>query len=205
MKIGIMGGTFDPIHNGHLLLGEFACEENGLDEVWFMPNGNPPHKKKSIIESAAEDRLNMTALAIREYPKFRLNLHEAEDGRISYSYQTLEYLRTKYREDEFYFIIGADSLFSIETWVYPERVLSACTILAAYRDEADSEQIMFAKIHELNEKYHADIRLLRTPLFPVSSSQLRRKIKMGESIAGLVPETVERYIKENGLYKERIK
>ena len=113
MKIGIMGGTFDPIHNGHLMLGDYACREYFLDEVWFMPNGNPPHKDNASIELSAEERARMVSLAIREYPSFRLEDYEIKRSCVSCSYETMEHLTKLYPKDSFYFIIGADSLFAI--------------------------------------------------------------------------------------------
>ena len=110
MKIGIMGGTFDPIHNGHLMLGQAAYEAFGLDEVWFLPNGNPPHKESSRIEASAKERVEMTRLAVSGIPYFRVEPYEAERDAVSCTWQTLEYFRSKYPDDQMFFIIGADSL-----------------------------------------------------------------------------------------------
>ena len=146
MKIGIMGGTFDPIHNGHLMLGEAALKQFYLDEVWFMPNGNPPHKESSSIGEPVEARCEMTELAIEGEPRFRLELYEARQKKVSYSYETLEHFQHIRREDEFYFIIGADSLFMIESWVHPERIFPTCTLLAACRDEVSAPEQMKGQI-----------------------------------------------------------
>lgn len=202
MKIGIMGGTFDPIHNGHLMLGKTAYEMFGLDEIWFMPNGNPPHKRNASIESDVKDRVEMVRLAIEGYNYFKLQEYEAAKKEISYSYDTLEHFRKMYEEDEFYFIIGADSLFAIESWVHPERLFFACTILAAYRDDIDTKEEMYTQIDYLAEKYGARIKLLATPLMKVSSSQLRFRLKHNESIKSMVPEQVHAYISKHHLYKE---
>ena len=123
MKIGIMGGTFDPIHNGHLMLGNYAYKLFRLDQVWFLPNGNPPHKSSAAIESMTVNRVEMVQKAIQPYAYFRLEKYEVERKEISYSYQTMQYFQDRYPEHEFYFIIGADSLFSIEKWVHPEKLL----------------------------------------------------------------------------------
>lgn len=200
MKIGIMGGTFDPIHNGHLMLGEYAYKQFELDEIWFMPNGNPPHKQERNDRTDARDRAEMVRLAIEGNDSFRLEEYEVNRTEISYSYQTMEYFKQKYPNDHFYFIIGADSLFALEKWVHPERIFKTCTILAAYRDEMNNRSIMNSKINELNHKYNADIRLLVTPLMNVSSHELRDKLKKGMSIADDVPETVEKYILCHNLY-----
>lgn len=201
MRIGIMGGTFDPIHNGHLMLGEYAYHQFHLDEVWFMPNGNPPHKQGDQNHRIdARIRGEMVALAIADYPYFELQEYEINRKEISYSYQTMEYFREIYPGHEFFFIIGADSLFSIESWVRPDRLLRTCTILAAYRDEMNCKSVMKKKIDELNQKYNADIRLLNTPLLHAASSELRIDLKNDRSIDGMIPEKVMEYIKVNQLY-----
>ena len=138
MKIGIMGGTFDPIHNGHLMLGEYAYREFKLDQVWFMPNGNPPHKQDSVFQTTREDRMEMVTRSIEKYDYFRLEDYEIKRQEISYSYQTMEYFKEKYPENHFYFIIGADSLFMFEQWVHPER------IAAKYRIHSTCELFKYA-------------------------------------------------------------
>lgn len=201
-KIGIMGGTFDPVHNGHLMLADTAYRQFDLDQVWFLPNGNPPHKKEENIGTDARHRSRMVALAIQGRDYCRLEEYEVRRREVSCSYQTLEHFRKQYPEDEFYFIIGADSLFAIETWVHPERIFPACVILAACRDDHDSLEEMKAQIGHLKKVYpKARIHLLRSPLIPVSSSEIRRKIRAGLSIAEEVPEEVEAYIKEEELYE----
>lgn len=201
MKIGIMGGTFDPIHKGHLMLGEYAYHEFQLDEIWFMPNGNPPHKASETIESKTKNRVAMVERAILEIPYFVLQRYEVDNKEVNYSYKTMEYFRYAYPEHEFYFIIGADSLFGIEKWVRPEILLKSCVVLAAYRDDKDTEE-MLTQIQYLNEKYGADIRLLNTPNVDISSSEIRRRVKEGKSIRELVPEAVFQFIEENQLFRD---
>ena len=115
MKVGIMGGTFDPIHNAHIMLAEYAFREYQLDEVWFMPNGNPPHKQNQKGRTDVGVRAEMVRLAIAGKNSFRLEEYEVHRKEISYSYETMEHFREIYPGHHFYFIIGADSLFSIET------------------------------------------------------------------------------------------
>lgn len=200
MKIGIMGGTFNPIHNGHLMLGEYAYKLYGLDEVWFMPNGNPPHKENASIEVNTVGRVKMVTYAISDTPYFKLQTYEVDRTEISYSYQTMEYFQSIYPTHEFYFIIGADSLFSIEKWRHPERLFKTCAILAAYRNETATTE-MLSQIHYLVRKYEADIRLLNTPNVNISSSEIRQRIQRGESIKNWVPERVKQYIEAENLYK----
>ena len=201
MKIGIMGGTFDPIHNGHLMLGHAAYEAVSLDQIWFMPNGNPPHKKSETIKSTAEDRMKMTSLAIAPFPEFVLQPYEALRAEVSCSYQTMEHFSKIYPDDEFYFIIGADSLMAIETWIHPERIFPTCTILATYRNEVKTKEEMNRQIQYLSEKYHAKIRLLETPLMPVSSHELRASLQSGDSVSEYMPAAVCSYIKQHHLYR----
>lgn len=201
MKIGIMGGTFDPIHNGHLMLGHVAYEAFSLDQIWFMPNGNPPHKKSETIKSTAEDRMKMTSLAIAPFPEFVLQPYEALRAEVSCSYQTMEHFSKIYPDDEFYFIIGADSLMAIETWIHPERIFPTCTILATYRNEVKTKEEMNRQIQYLSEKYHAKIRLLETPLMPVSSHELRASLQSGDSVSEYMPAAVCSYIKQHHLYR----
>lgn len=200
MKIGIMGGTFDPIHIGHLLLGEFAYENFHLDEIWFLLNGNPPHKTTDESGVSLDDRIEMVKLATDDVPYFRMNLYEASSKKHSYTYSTMRALREMYPEHEFFFILGADSLFSIEQWKNFREIFPSCTILAAMRDDKDTES-MQAQIRYLNEKYGADIRLLQAPLVEISSTTIRRRAEKGLSIRYMVPDVVSEYIQSNALYK----
>lgn len=202
MKIGIMGGTFDPIHIGHLLLGEFAYEDFGLDEIWYLPNGNPPHKQQAEEKHALNHRVEMIRQAIRDVPHFKLCLHEAKETEHSYTYKTMRELNALYPENDFYFILGADSLFSIETWKYFREIFPTCTILAAMRDDKDAAD-MQRQIRYLEEKYGARIRILQAPLLEISSTTLRERASRGQSVSYMVPDAVAEYIKKNHLYQKR--
>ncbi|MBQ4560193.1 MAG: nicotinate-nucleotide adenylyltransferase [Tyzzerella sp.] len=199
MKIGIMGGTFDPIHSGHLMLGRFARDLFALDEIWFMPNGTPPHKSSDMIESQTTHRVEMVKRAISNEKDFVLQLYEVDNKEVNYSYLTMEHFKEIYPEHEFYFIIGADSLFSIDRWKCPDRLLKTCIILAAYRDGKNKKE-MEEKIAYLNQKFEADIRLLNTPNVDISSSEIREKLKAHEKITNMMPISVYEYILENQLY-----
>lgn len=203
MKIGIMGGTFDPIHNGHLTIAEYAYRLYCLDEVWFLPNGNPPHKHTPEILKNVQDRIKMTSLAIEDIPYFKLNTYETDKTAMSFSYQTIAYFSEKYPEHHFYFILGADSLFSIESWMHPELIIGKITILAAYRDDLDTPEEMNRQIVYLNQKYHGDIHLLKAPLVPVSSHKIRQDVAEGaEKYTLPVPPKVADYIFNHKLYTQ---
>lgn len=200
MKIGIMGGTFDPIHIGYLLLGEFAFEQFELDEIWFLPNGNPPHKDTDEMDTLLEHRVSMVKAAIKGAPHFKVSLHEAKEG-VHYTYKTLLEFHELYPGNEFYFILGADSLFSIEQWKFFKEIFPTCTILAAMRDDKDVGD-MQKQIAYLKEKYAADIELLRAPLLEISSTTIRERAANGLTVHYMVPDAVAAYIKEHHLYKE---
>lgn len=200
MKIGIMGGTFNPIHIGHLLLGQFAYEDFRLDEIWYLPNGNPPHKQTDESKKALMHRIEMVRLAIQDMPQFKLCLHEAKETEHSYTYKTMRELNAKYPNDEFYFILGADSLFEIESWKYFREIFPTCTILAAMRDDKNVEK-MLAQISYLKEQYDAKIQLLRAPLLEISSTAIRSRAFRNLSLYYLVPDAVADYIRDNRLYQ----
>ncbi len=200
MKIGIMGGTFDPIHIGHLLLGEFAYEQFQLDEIWFLPNGNPPHKDVTNTEGSLSHRIKMVELAISGTPHFKLSIHEAVKTEHAYTYKTMQEFHNLYPGNEFYFILGADSLFSIEQWKYFREIFPTCTILAAMRDDKDIAE-MQKQIFHLTETYGAKIELLCAPLLEISSTTIRKRAAKGLIIRYMVPDSVAAYIKERHLYR----
>jgi len=202
MKIGIMGGTFDPVHNGHLMLAEEAYKQFQLDEVWFMPNGNPPHKSAHAPEASAKQRAEMVKKAITGTEYFRLEDYEVQSGEISYSYKTMEHLRKKYPDHDFYFIIGADSLFTLCHWMKPERLMAACTILAACRGEIDTRDKMNRQIADLTRRYGAKIEILPAPLMAVSSQEIRASLMDDdEKLQTCIPSETYKYIKDKQLYK----
>ena len=202
MKIGIMGGTFDPIHKGHLILAKAAYQEFQLNEVWFLPNGNPPHKTSQAPGASAAQRVAMIKQAIAETPYFKLEEYEVLRKEKSYSYKTMEHLKQVYPDHVFYFIIGADSLFSIEEWMRPERLLANCIILAACRGEFDTTAKMEKRITYLKQKYDARIEILPAPLMEISSQEVREALRCGESkLHSYLPEQTLNYIKTNHLYR----
>lgn len=198
-KIGIMGGTFDPIHNGHLLIAENAREQLSLDEVRFIPTGRSPHKQGKNITAGAH-RLRMVELAIADNPAFTADDRELRSHRLSYSYITLQEMHEQAPEDELYFIMGGDSLRDFKTWCRPEQICSCATLVAAIRDDCDREHLdVYAR--ELKALFSADVRLIQTPNLSVSSSELRRQAVAGGTIRYQVPEAVRSYIETHHLYQ----
>lgn len=198
-KIGIMGGTFNPIHMGHLIIAEKAREQAALDKILFMPSGIP-YMKDCRQVLPGEIRTRMTELAIRSNPFFSVSTMEVDRKGRTYTYETLETLRKQNPDAEYYFILGADSLWKIEAWKHPERIFAACLILAAVREEKSTED-MKKQARHLKETYNADIELLQTGHMEISSSVIRNLCRENKSIRYLVPEAVYEYIIQNKLYK----
>lgn len=199
-EIGIMGGTFDPIHNGHLLLGKQAYAEYGLDEVWFMPSGQPPHKKDHMV-TEARMRCEMVRLAIAQHPHFVCSEFEIQRAGNTYTAETLRLLAEQYPQHRFFFIIGADSLCEIEKWYHPELVMARTTLLVADREYPGAERPIGEQAEYLRAKYGARIGFLHCPEVDISSGELRELAARGRSIRKYVPEAVHEYIQAHRLYQ----
>lgn len=199
-KIGIMGGTFNPIHVGHLVLAEWAKEAAGLDEVWFIPTGISYMKATGDI-LPGEERFHMTELAIQGNAAFKCLDIEIKRQGYTYSYETLEQLKSAYPEDAFFFIAGADCLYSLENWKCAERLFQSCTILAAVRGDSQLSE-METKKRELEQRFQGTIILLPFISLSLSSTELRRRIHDGKSIRYLVPDSVLAYIEEKRFYRD---
>ena len=198
-KIGIMGGTFDPIHNAHLVLAECSYEQFGLDIVLFMPSKNPPHKNEKKIESK-EHRSNMIKVGIEDNSHFEFSDFELRRQGLTYTVDTLTMLNDMYKDTTFYFIMGEDSLFSLETWKNPEQLFKLANIIIARRGFHD-EQIIIDRIAYLESKYQTkSIKLLESPISNLSSNFIRSNVKKNKSIKYYVPKKVEEYIYQNKLY-----
>lgn len=204
MKIGIMGGTFNPVHNGHLVLATVAKDEAGLDEVWFMPSGLPAHKSNSEL-ILAKDRLTMVKLAIEGKSGFLASAFEIERPGFTYTADTLEALVTEFPQHEFYFIIGGDSLMNFHQWVKPEVISYHTTLLAAGRDNFSFHELR-QQAEKLNRLYGTRVQLIDMPKLLISSQQIRKSIKENhpEKIRDFLPERVLEYILEHKLYQKNI-
>ncbi len=198
-KVGIMGGTFDPIHYGHLLLAQNALDTFALDEVMFVPSGTPWLKDSTKV-LAKNKRVSMTGMAIEDNCHFALSTIEIDREGNSYSYETVEELKKEQPETEFYFILGADSLLEIEKWKHPDRLMAECSLLVAVRDDCDEEGLK-KQIAYLKETYNADIHILPAKRVDISSTEIRNLIADGKSVRYMLPDQVIRFIEKNHLYE----
>ena len=197
-RIGILGGTFDPFHKGHFMLAKTAYEQFELDEVWIMPNGNPPHKR-NIEQTDFEIRCEMIRLSIKEAPYMVLCDYEGSEDSYHFTYQTLGEFKKMYPDDEFYFIIGADSLRDFPTWREPGIISQLCTLLVACRDESGIADLKL-KIAEMNERFGAECLIMNSPKVDAASSEIRVMVSEGKDIADYVGKEVANYIKNEKLY-----
>lgn len=195
-KYGIMGGTFNPIHLGHLMISEYIREDMQLDEIIFVPTGNPPHKKTTD----AELRYKMVELAVEENKYFSISDIEVRNSDISYTVDTITKLE-KELDGKIYFIIGSDTLFQLKTWKKIDLLFEKVEFICAIRPEYVSTQILDLELKYLKQKYKAEIHIVETPLYEISSTDLRNRISKGKSVKYLIPDKVIDYIKEKELYK----
>lgn len=198
-KIGVMGGTFNPVHTGHLLLAQWAMEEAGLDGVIFMPTGCSYMKKSAEVLPGAE-RLAMTRLAISDRDCFLCSDLEVKRAGSTYTCETLEELQAIYPQAQLYFIVGADCLFTIGNWYHPERIFHRCILLAASRNGMTMDGLE-EKRQELEEAYQAQILLMAFPDIEISSTDIRKRCRQGRSIRYLVPDSVREYIDRHQYYR----
>ncbi len=196
-KIGIMGGTFNPIHNGHLALADAAYETFLLDKIFFMPSGKS-YMKQHVLDNSK--RVTMVSMAIEAVPHFELSTIEVERPGNTYTSETLQQLTQQHPDVKYYFIMGADSLFHIEKWKNPEIIFQLSTIICMIRDDYDMADIK-QKGAELTQK-GAEILYLNMPKIDISSTDIRNRVKTHQSISELVPEKVEKYILQEHLYEE---
>jgi nicotinate-nucleotide adenylyltransferase len=195
-RLGVMGGTFDPIHHGHLVTAEMALWQFDLDEVVFVPTGQPWMKTDREV-SAAEHRYLMTVIAASSNPRFTVSRIEIERDGPTYTVETLQQLRREAEEPiELFFITGADAMLEILHWKDPEEVLSEAHFIAATRPGYDLDR--FQK--EAPDR-HSKVSVMDIPALAISSTDIRRRVSLGEPIRYLVPDGVKTYIEKAGLYR----
>ena len=186
-QIGIMGGTFNPVHIAHLVAAEQALTKLRLDEVWFIPDNIPPHKDAPL--TSAKDRATMLDLATRDNPRFRVKLLELFRGGVSYTVDTLRYLREKAPQNDYYLIMGSDQVNSFHTWKDAEELAKMATLVGIRRPG-----------YPQNPQY--PMIWVDAPDIQLSSTYIRRSVSTGTSIRYLVPESVRQYIIEKRLYRD---
>nr|WP_209122963.1 nicotinate-nucleotide adenylyltransferase [Alkalihalobacillus sp. BA299] len=187
-KIGILGGTFDPPHIGHLLIAQEVLEQCKLDEIWFMPANIPPHKKTDDV-SSVNDRIKMVTKAIEGAERFVVSTVELERKGPSYTVDTLKDLKIKLPDVDFYFIIGADMIEQLHTWERIDELFEYVTFVGLQRPG-----------YSQLSRYEGKMKLLTIPQVDISSSCIRERLKEGRSIRYLVPEAVRLFIEERELY-----
>ncbi len=199
MKVGICGGTFDPVHLGHLTVAEMVRCEFGFDKILFIPSGKPPHKNLDSVTDPIH-RLKMVQCAVSTNPNFEAVSIEVERGGYTYTVDTLNQLHELYPEGtEFYYMIGADVVMDLLKWKKAEEVFTLTSFIALMRPGFQDEEFK-TRINYLQSKYEVDIIGFEAPLIEISSTFIRDRVKCGKSVKYFVTEPVEMYIKENKLY-----
>ncbi|MEQ3281520.1 nicotinate-nucleotide adenylyltransferase [Finegoldia magna] len=197
IKVGIMGGTFDPIHIGHLILAMEAINYKNLDEVWFIPTGNPNFKQDKNVTDK-QKRFEMVKIATQDNKKFNVCDYEINKNGVTYSWETMKYLRENYDYD-FYFIMGEDSLMSVETWENAEDFLKNTKILACIRRQEEMSKLDI-KIDDLKSKGYF-VEKIPTSFIDISSTKIREKVQTNQDFRYFVPNQVFEYIVRNKLYE----
>ena len=197
IKVGIMGGTFDPIHIGHLILAMEAINYKNLDEVWFIPTGNPNFKQDKNVTDK-QKRFEMVKIATQDNKKFNVCDYEINKNGVTYSWETMKYLRENYDYD-FYFIMGEDSLMSVETWENAEVFLKNTKILACIRRQEEMSKLD-VKIDDLKSKGYF-VEKIPTSFIDISSTKIREKVQTNQDFRYFVPNQVFEYIVRNKLYE----
>ena len=195
-RIGVLGGTFDPVHNGHLHIAHALRTALDLDRVLWVPAGRPPHKSGQIV-SKDRDRLAMLELALAGSPHDEISRIDIDRSGPSYTADTLEFLANRFTPARLFFLMGEDSLRDLPSWHDPERILRVAELAVAGRPgvEADLESVA-SQVPAVRNRVH----VVPIEEIAISSSDIRRRVREHQSIAGLVPAPVEAYIQEHGLY-----
>ncbi len=198
-RLAIMGGTFDPIHLGHLVTAEAVRDEFNIDEVLFIPTGRPPHKS-NVNMTTGKHRYLMTVLATAENPYFKVSRMEIDRTGATYTVDTIQEVRKRYgKETQIYFITGADAMLQILSWKDSDKLLTLCEFVAVTRPGYNKEDLI-KQVEGIREKYNTKIHFLEVPALAISSSDIRRRLNELKPIKYLVPLEVENYIKKHDLY-----
>jgi nicotinate-nucleotide adenylyltransferase len=200
MRLGIFGGTFDPIHNGHLVLAEQCREQCQLDAVWFVPSACPPHKLGSAI-SSPKARCEMIEFAIAGNAYFQLNRMELDRSGISYTVTTLEQIHAEHPAYELFLLMGADSLRHLSMWSQPQRILELATVVTVNRGGEQSPDKSLLQT-QLGPSIQSRLKSVQMPHLELSAGSIRQRVEQERSIRYLLPRAVEVYITQNGLYSK---
>lgn len=201
MKLGILGGTFDPIHLGHLITAETALDAAKLDEVLLVPTGCSYFKADQKVTSAAL-RYEMTSAAAAGHARLRVSDVETSRPGNSYTAETLKELHRQYPEDSLYYIVGADTLVMMSLWKDPQTIFDLSTVLVMTRSDEVSREGLADEVKRLGTDYGAQIAVLPCKNIEISSTEIRERVRQGRSIRYLVPPQVEAFIYRQGLYRE---
>lgn len=196
MKIGLFGGTFDPIHIGHMILMENVINNLYLDKIYVLPNSNPPHKLENK-KTALNLRLKMVNETIKDNPKLEINDYDYRDNEIHYTFNTINYFKKSYPNDEFFFIMGEDSFLDIEKWKNYKEILKENLII--FKRYSNKNFSLISKINQVR-KYNKNIYLIDNIALDISSTLIRNLVKENKSIRYLVNDEVINIIKEEKLY-----
>ncbi|HID95911.1 MAG TPA: nicotinate-nucleotide adenylyltransferase [Candidatus Latescibacteria bacterium] len=192
-RVGVLGGTFDPIHIGHLIIAEEVRTKFTLNKILFIPSAYPPHKEGQDV-TPVHLRYRMTVLATQGNPSFEVSSIELDRPGKSYTVDTLKVLRSSLeKETDIYLIIGGDEALDIASWRRPDEIFDLCGVIVVNRPGYD--------VNVLGERWKARMTFTFVPQIDISSTRIREKVRRGESIKYLVPDSVESYIKEQGLYR----
>ena len=194
-RVGLMGGTFDPIHNAHLFIAEDARIRFVLDTVLFIPNGSPPHKSGREVASA-HHRLEMTKLAVASNPMFRTSEIEMRADAPSYAVDTLRGIRSQFPDSEILYITGTDTVAELMTWKAPEEVIALAQFAAYSRPGCSPEQLQNA----LPANYFSRVHILESINLEISSTDIRQRLSAHKPVRYLIPDAVLEYIEHNDLY-----
>lgn len=201
-KLAVMGGTFDPIHIGHLMTAEEVRSEFGIDQVVFIPTGHPPHKDSEKVTDS-EHRYLMSVLATVENPSFHVSRIEIDRPGTTYTVDTIESIKKAYPAGvKIYFITGADAVHEILTWERVDELMKICEFVAVTRPGYKRRQLK-AKVEELKKSFECKVHYLEVPALAISSSDIRERIRKYKPIKYLVPEAVEKYIHKFELYSDK--
>lgn len=197
-KVGLFGGTFDPIHNGHLNIAYEALYNLLLDEVIFIPAGNPPHKMSSEITDGFL-RYELVVEATKNQKKFLVCDYEIKKQSRSYTYDTIKYIKSIHEGYDMYLMVGSDCFLDLEKWKSIQGILDNTTLVVFGRNESNLDILNSHKVY-MEEKFKAKIIILKTPILEISSTIIRNKIKKGQNISYLVPFEVNELITSKKLY-----